>query len=62
MSECYTCRGYGLTLERFPYGANPSCEKALCFTKGWDKVKCLKICNVCRGKGWQENKVYIRRL
>jgi hypothetical protein len=58
MRECYTCRGYGLATDRFPYGANPSCEKSLCFTKGWDKVKSLRICTICQGKGGQELKIY----
>ena len=46
-----SCRGYGLSMDRFPYGANPSCDKALCFKKGWDKVKSLRLCTICGGKG-----------
>ena len=49
-----SCRGYGLSMDRFPYGANPSCDKALCFKKGWDKVKSLRLCTICGGKGGHE--------
>jgi hypothetical protein len=61
MSECLSCRGYGLTLDRFPYGANPTCEKALCFAKGWDKVKSLRLCTLCQGRGGHQNRAYIAR-
>lgn len=49
--QCCYCSGYGVTHKWLPPDSLPKCQKPMCFKRGWDKVRCLLLCESCRGSG-----------